>query len=80
MTNDHDFQKRLAKLQIQASAVTTIGGILMALGFSAIAFPATIQNYSSIFYPWNGFIFLWIGVAFVLYHLFSIKKKIDELK
>ncbi len=36
MSDDHDFQKRLAKLQIQASAVITIGGILIALGITTI--------------------------------------------
>ena len=80
MSDDHDFQKRLAKLQIQASAVITIGAILMALGFSAIAFPTNILNDPPNWYPWKGFIFLWVGMALMLYHLFSIKKKIDELK
>ena len=75
MSDDHDFQKRLAKLQIQASAVITIGGILIAIGFTIL-----VTQIPRELYPWNGFTFLWIGVVLMLIHLFGIRKNIDNLK
>ncbi len=73
--NERDFQKKLAKLQIQASAVITVGAILIALGVTIIA---TLP--SSSLYPWNGFTFLVIGILLMLYHLFSIRNNINELE
>ena len=75
MSDDHDFQKRLARLQIQASAVITIGGILIALGITIL-----VMQIPRELYPWNGFAFLVIGLALMLYHLFGIRKNIDNLK
>lgn len=75
MSDDHDFQKRLAKLQIRASAVITIGGILIALGITII-----VTQIPRELYPWNGFALLGVGLALMLYHLFAIRKNIDNLK
>ena len=75
MTDEHDFQKRLAKLQIIASVVTTISAILIAVGITII-----VTQIPRELYPWNGFTLLGVGVALMLYHLFGIRKNIDNLK
>ena len=80
MTDDHDFQKRLAKLQIQASAVVTIGAILIALGFSSLVVMDINPNGTINSSIWRGIIFVVAGIALMFLHLFSIRNKINELR
>lgn len=75
MSDDHDFQKRLAKLQIQASGVITISAILIALGITIL-----VTQIPPELYPWNGFALLGIGIGFLMWHLLGIRKNIDNLK
>ena len=80
MIDDHDFQKRLAKLQIQASAVISVGAVLIALGFSSVEFSINIPDNPDNLSNWRAIIFFFSGTGLMLYHLFNIRNKINELK
>lgn len=42
MCNDHDFDKKLAKIQVYFTALITFGSILIALGISSLDFSSTL--------------------------------------
>ncbi len=73
------FQKKLAKLQIQASAIITIAAILLAIGFTSWAF---LEPVSDDMINWGlirGLIFVIFGVFLIFYHLLVIRNQINKL-
>ena len=81
MTDAGDkFQKELAKLQIQASAIIAICAVLIALGLSSIEYTIDIQNNPYDLANWRSIIFTVAGIGALLYYLVVIRNDINNLK
>ncbi len=94
MSDDREFQKKLAHLQIGAIAVATFGSVIMAIGISMIVFSMGInldsigeesekfQFYQVLVssYLYSGTVAIFLGLGLVILALYLIRKKIDKLK
>lgn len=91
---DHDFQKKLASLQITATAIATISSIMIALGISLILTSLDLSleamgeygekskllNIIGGGYQIQGAAMFFSGLIILLAGLGSVRKKIKELK
>jgi len=94
MVEDKEFQKKLAIYQIAATAGSTLGSIIIALGISMIIFSTELsleaisddESKSQFFriisggYLYQGIITFFAGLAVLLLSLISISRTIKKLK
>ena len=94
MTDDKEFQKELARLQLGATAAATLGSVIMAIGISMIVFSLSvnldsISEESEKFQFYQGLVTGYLvsgagaifgGLGLTILALYFIRKKIDELK
>jgi len=66
MSDEHNFQKRLAKLQIQASAVITIGGILIAIGLTILVTQIPRDLYPGMVLPFYGLVYHYYCIIYLV--------------
>jgi hypothetical protein len=80
MSDDRRFQKKLAKLQIEATMMAVMLGIIISLGVILISFSMsmTIKEVIEI-YRNSGIVIIFIGIGMLILVLKSYYRSIDRI-
>lgn len=79
MIDEHDFQKKLAKLQIRATAISILGSTLIALAIAIISYSMTLEIHEGLLsIQYIGIALLFASLILVLMNLVLVNRDIDK--
>ena len=77
--DEHDFQKRLARIQIQATMLAVILSTILALGIVLLSFSMTLQvQEGSELVRNSGIVIIFVAIGIAIFLLRSYYKDIDQ--
>lgn len=77
--DEHDFQKKLAKVQIQATLLAVILSTILALGIALLSFSLTLQvQQGSELVRDSGVAVIFIAIGIALYLLRAYYRDVDR--